>query len=69
MFKLFLLASLAYVSVPLDFIPRVPGFDAQGHPVADPDTGEQVEVDRFALIEGIDNPVWDCKLDCVNAHL
>ena len=36
---------------------RVPGFDAQGHPVADPDTGEQVQVDRFALIEGIDNPV------------
>ena len=37
---------------------RVPGFDAQGHPVADPDTGsEQVQVDRFALIEGIDNLV------------
>ncbi len=36
---------------------RVPGFDGQGHPVADPDTGEQVQVDRFALIEGIDNPV------------
>ena len=36
---------------------RVPGFDAQGHPVADPETGEQIQVDRFALIEGIDNPV------------
>lgn len=36
---------------------RVPGFDHQGHPVTHPETGEQVLVDQFALIDGIDNPV------------
>ncbi|MCP5426438.1 MAG: hypothetical protein H6970_15445 [Gammaproteobacteria bacterium] len=34
---------------------RTPGFDAQGQPVADPHTGEQVRVDAFSLIPGIDN--------------
>jgi len=36
---------------------KAPGFDASGAPVADPETGEQVQVDRFSLIEGIDNDV------------
>ena len=36
---------------------RGPGFDASGAPVFDPETGEQVPVDRFSLIEGIDNGV------------
>lgn len=34
-----------------------PGFDAGGAPVFDPETGEQVLVDRFSLIEGVDNAV------------
>lgn len=34
---------------------RTPGFDADGRPVADSETGEQVLVDQFALIEKIDN--------------
>ena len=36
---------------------KAPGFDARGEPVADPETGEQVRVDRFSLIKGIDNDV------------
>jgi len=36
---------------------KAPGFDARGAPVADPETGAQVQVDRFSLIEGIDNDV------------
>ena len=36
---------------------RGPGFDASGAPVFDPETGEQVPVDRFSLIEGVDNGV------------
>ena len=34
---------------------QVPGFDAQGDPVFHPDTGEQVMVDRYSLVQGIDN--------------
>ena len=34
---------------------QTPGYDQQGRPVADPDTGEQVRVDRFSLIQGVNN--------------
>lgn len=34
---------------------QTPGFDDRGQPVCDPETGEQVLVDAFSLIEGIDN--------------
>lgn len=34
---------------------QAPGYDDRGRPVADPVTGEQVFVDRFSLIQGIDN--------------
>lgn len=34
---------------------QAPGYDDQGGPVADPDTGEQVMVDRFSLIQGVNN--------------
>ena len=34
---------------------QTPGFDAEGQPVADPETGEQILVDQFSLIQGIDN--------------
>jgi len=36
---------------------KAPGFDEGGEPVADPETGESVQVDRFSLIEGINNDV------------
>jgi hypothetical protein len=36
---------------------KAPGFDERGNPVAHPETGEPVQVDRFSLIEGIDNEV------------
>ena len=36
---------------------RAPGFDDRGQPVADPETGEQVMIDRFSLIRGINNDV------------
>ena len=36
---------------------KAPGFDERGEPVADPETGETVQVDRFSLIEGINNDV------------
>ena len=36
---------------------KAPGFDERGEPVADPETGEPVQVDRFSLIEGINNDV------------
>ncbi len=34
---------------------QTPGFDAEGRPVADPETGEQIMVDQFSLIQGVDN--------------
>ena len=34
-----------------------PGFDAEGHPVFDPTTGEQVQVDRYSLMEGVSNAI------------
>ena len=36
---------------------KAPGFDERGEPVADPETGEPIQVDRFSLIEGINNDV------------
>lgn len=36
---------------------KAPGFDERGEPVANPETGEPVQVDRFSLIEGINNDV------------
>jgi len=36
---------------------RAPGFDEDGHPVADPETGEHIMVDQFSLIQGINNDV------------
>lgn len=34
---------------------KTPGFNDKGEPVADPETGEQVRIDRFSLIADIDN--------------
>lgn len=35
----------------------VPGFGPDGHPVFDPATGEQVRVDRYALMAGVTNAI------------
>lgn len=34
---------------------RLPGFAENGDPVVDPQTGEQILVDRYALMQGVDN--------------
>jgi hypothetical protein len=36
---------------------QAPGFDPNGHPVFDPATGEQVQVDRYSLMAGVSNAI------------